>query len=424
MAAAVVGHGPGEPGSEWESLLFSELGDLIGEDELQLDVENDTYENNLCDLDFDLDLMPWNLEPWDNTKQILTDVDWKVEPLSPAPSTCSVPSPLSVDSPGQHVPEGVDLTSSPHLSPVSLYEKGSQSSPSPVERKEKKPPSKTIHHSANGSSVTPSRCNSAASKPSIQPKRLLPAFREAQRGPGIQAKTIVLPALPTLLTLPKQSPVVAIQPAPRKGQPVVLSQPTVVQLQAPSILPATNPVIAVTGGVTSLPGHSVSVLPRTVGNSLAPGNPAEAKPAIRATAQNTSTDVNVLRRQQRMIKNRESACQSRRKKKEYLLGLEERLKAALLENDHLRKENGTLKRQLDNLSVENQSLKASPPKRRALCVMVLLAFVMLNYDRLNEGAQEARCFSSSDPGAVSRIGGIGLGWRGAVGGTWATQQEE
>ncbi|XP_060088430.1 cyclic AMP-dependent transcription factor ATF-6 alpha [Heteronotia binoei] len=383
MTAAVAGHGLGEPGSEWESLLFSELSDLIGEDELQLDVENDTYENNLCNLDFDLDLMPWDLGPWDNTKQIPTDVDWKVEPLSPVPSTCSVPSPSSVDSPGQHVPDGVDFGSSAHLSPVSLYEKGSESSPSPVERKEKKSPSKTTHRSANGSSVTLSRCISAASKPSIQPKPLLPAFREAQPSLGIQAKTIVLPALPTLLTLPKQSPVVAIQPAPHKGQPVVLSQPTVVQLQAPSILPATNPVIAVTGGVTSLPGHPVSVLPRAVGSSLSHGKPAEVKPAIHATAQNTSTDVNVLRRQQRMIKNRESACQSRRKKKEYLLSLEERLKAALLENDHLRKENGTLKRQLDDLAVENQNLKASPPKRRALCVMVLLAFVMLNYDRLS-----------------------------------------
>ncbi|XP_054836900.1 cyclic AMP-dependent transcription factor ATF-6 alpha isoform X2 [Eublepharis macularius] len=387
MTAAMAGRAPGEPDPEWESLLFSELGDLLGEDELQLDVENDTYENNLCDLDFDLDLMPWDLDSWDATKQIPTDVDWKVEPLSPAPSTCSVPSPLSVDSPVQHVPDGVDLGSSTQLSPVSLYEKGSQN----------KPLSKTIRRSASGSSATPSRCSSSASKPSIQPKLLLPVLRETQPSLGIQAKAIVLPALPTLLTLPKQPPVVAIQPAPCKGQPVVLSQPAVVQLQAPGILPATNSVIAVTGGVTSLPGHPVSVLPRTVGNSLTHGNPPEVKPAIHSATQNTNTDMNVLRRQQRMIKNRESACQSRRKKKEYLLSLEVRLKAALLENDHLRKENGTLKRQLDDLAVENQNLKVSPPKRRALCVMVLLAFVMLNYDRLSTFEWG---FNSSEPRAT------------------------
>uniref|UniRef100_A0A6J0U0B0 Cyclic AMP-dependent transcription factor ATF-6 alpha isoform X1 n=2 Tax=Pogona vitticeps TaxID=103695 RepID=A0A6J0U0B0_9SAUR len=378
MAAMVAGGGPGDPGLEWDSLLFSEIGDLIGEPELPLEAENEIYENSFCDLDFDIDLMSWDSEPWDVSKQITADACWKAEPLSPATSAESVPSPLSVDSPAQHVPEGTELGSSSQSSPVSIYGQCSQTPDLPLEEKEKKPPSKTKHCSANGSSVTLNRCNPLVSKPLIQPKPLLPAFRETQASLGVQTKAIVIPALPTLLTLPKQQPVVAIQAATPRSQSVMFPQSAVVHLQTPAILPATKPAVAVTGGAT---GQAVNILPQTARKCLSSSN-LPTKPILHATSPNAGTDVNVLKRQQRMIKNRESACQSRRKKKEYMLSLEARLKAALLENDRLKKENGSLKRQLDELAEENQNLKSSPPKR-TFYVMVLLAFIVLNYDRLS-----------------------------------------
>ncbi|XP_039341465.1 cyclic AMP-dependent transcription factor ATF-6 alpha isoform X4 [Mauremys reevesii] len=313
--------------------------------------------------------MSWDSGPWDVTSHTCIDENLKEEPQSPATSICSVPSPLS-DSSVQHVPEDLDFSTSSQMSSLSLYSKRSGS------QKDKKLTSNAAHQSANSSVGTPKRSSQTTSKPSIQPKPLLlPAVPEAQANLGIQAKAIIIQALPALLPLTKQHPVVSIQPAPPKGQPVVLSQSTVVQLQTPGVHPASQPVIAVTGGTTQLSSHTVNVLAPATGSSSVSGKIALTKPLL----QTTGMDINILRRQQRMIKNRESACQSRRKKKEYMLGLEARLKAALLENEQLKRENGSLKRQLEELVLENQNLKIPSPKRRAVCVMVILAFVMLNY---------------------------------------------
>ncbi|KAM9130007.1 cyclic AMP-dependent transcription factor ATF-6 alpha isoform 3-T4 [Pangshura tecta] len=317
--------------------------------------------------------MSWDSGPWDVTSHTCIDENLKEEPQSPATSICSVPSPLS-DSSVHHVPVNLYFSTSSQMSPLSLYSKRSGS------QKDKKLTSNAAHQSANSSVGTPKRSSQTTSKPSVQPKPLLlPAVPEAQASLGIQAKAIIIQALPALLPLTKQHPVVSIQPAPPKGQPVVLSQSTVVQLQTPGVHPASKPVIAVTRGTTQLSSHTVNVLAPATGSSSVSGKIALTKPLL----QTTGVDINILRRQQRMIKNRESACQSRRKKKEYMLGLEARLKAALLENEQLKRENGSLKRQLEELVLENQNLKIPSPKRRAVCVMVILAFVMLNYGPLS-----------------------------------------
>ncbi|NWH35681.1 ATF6A factor, partial [Chloropsis hardwickii] len=328
-------------------------------------------ENDLYNFHFDLDLMSWDSDLWNITGHAYADANVKAEPLSPAASSCSVPSPPSVDSPVQNVPDDVDLSCSSQMSPISLYSKSCRSPASPEGDGGKKP---AVSISSR-SGMRDKRCGQTVSRPLIQPKPLLPAVPEAQANIGIPAKTIIIQTLPTLMPLPKNQPVVNIQPAPPKGPSMVLPQPAVVQLQASGMLPASQPVIAVTGGA---PAHTVKALSPPAGNCSSSGKIPVTKPLLQSSAPAMGLDVNVLRRQQRMIKNRESAFQSRKKKKEYMLGLEARLEAALLENEKLKKENSTLKRQLDEVVLENQKLKVSSPKR-TLCVMVILAFIMLNY---------------------------------------------
>ncbi|EPQ16594.1 Cyclic AMP-dependent transcription factor ATF-6 alpha [Myotis brandtii] len=382
----------GQEASVEHSALFAELGYFIDTEDLHLGAANEAPENSFDNLDFDLDLMAWETGIWDINNQFCTVEDIKAEPQprSPASSSGSVSSPQSVDSwsSTQHVPEELDLSSASQMSPLSLYGESANRPCSAEPPKEDKPLPGPRSKPENG--LTPKKKLQMNSKPSIQPKPLLlPAAPKTQTNACVPAKAIVIQALPTLVPVAKQ-PVIRIHPAPPEGQTVVLSQPALVQLQASGVLPSPQPVLAVSGGATPLPNHVVSVVPTPVASSPINGKLSVAKPALQSTVRSVGSDIAVLRRQQRMIKNRESACQSRKKKKEYLLGLEARLQAALSENDKLRKENGSLKRQLDQVVSENQRLKVPSPKRRAICVVVLLAFVFLNYGPISMLEQDSR----------------------------------
>ncbi|XP_069497388.1 cyclic AMP-dependent transcription factor ATF-6 alpha [Ambystoma mexicanum] len=362
---------------DWDSALFDELSDLVDVDDLLEDGKDERYEPNLDNLDIDLDLMPWNAFPLEDKNAYGSAENVKPEPQSPASSNYSVPSPMSVDSVSstQHVPEELDLTSS-QMSPVSLYADHPKPCSSPELPVKVERPSRNTPKVAVKAHVKQRKLAPVVPKPTVQLKSILvPAGCNAQTISGISPKAILLQPLTTFL--PKQQPVVSFHAAPTRGQPVLLAPSAVVQLQTPAVV-AAPPVVASTGGPLKFPNHPVNVL-APAGSDPAPSNVPSAQPNIQTTVRNSSTDINVIRRQERMIKNRESAFQSRRKKKEYMQAMESRLRAALAENEKLKKENGSLQKLLEDMEAENIRLKVTAPKRRTVCLMIVVAFVMLNF---------------------------------------------
>jgi len=92
---------------------------------------------------------------------------------------------------------------------------------------------------------------------------------------------------------------------------------------------------------------------------------------------NVTSDVKALKRQQRMIKNRESACLSRKKKKEYVAALENTISELNRENQKLKQENALLREKVSQLEKGSDTITKTligsiPKKNIALCAILLM----------------------------------------------------
>uniref|UniRef100_A0A8C9T644 Cyclic AMP-dependent transcription factor ATF-6 alpha n=1 Tax=Scleropages formosus TaxID=113540 RepID=A0A8C9T644_SCLFO len=353
-----------------EASLLHRPGEPKDAEDLLLALESVPCLTEVPSLDYDLDLLAWSSDTCGDASSTCTDTDVSVDSLSPCPVMHSLSSPGWGEplSPFNLHQEKVlssqcalSLTSacSEIISSNVVQEIKQQRRRSRVSRARLSPPVKrSIHH-------TP--------KVSIQPKPVI-AFPIAQSAAPLQTKTIVIQPVQSLLAVDQVTPV-TICPAKITGPAMVLAPQTrMAPLRSPPIAPAL-PNLTLSEGPVMIPTHSQDISPSKGGGVLS----TLVQPVLSMAAHSTTADGDtVARRQQRMIKNRESASLSRKKKKEYLLALEARLKVALFENQQLKKENCSLKIQLDGLISENNVLKVTAPKRRAVCLMVVLMFGMLN----------------------------------------------
>ncbi|XP_062978459.1 cyclic AMP-dependent transcription factor ATF-6 beta isoform X2 [Elgaria multicarinata webbii] len=324
---------------------------------------------------FDLDMETTPPDPpWDPLQDSLfPELHVKSEPVSPASSHCSDSSAVSSDSsavsssstdlPGQ-APSPADVigvkTEHPPTPPCLFGDVLS-------------PPFGTVHISVvpapeTGKPAASSKAESILSrKPPIQPKPVVVTTVPVQPA-TTSSQTILLQPVPVTQSQTINSGISA--------QGVVISQSELLHLPVSGLIKVQSPV------KESLPAKPSPSAPKP-----------EAKTIVPAPTQigscNQEIDIKVLKRQQRMIKNRESACQSRRKKKEYLQGLESRLREALTENERLRRENALLRRRLDGVLSENSELKFGSGNRKVICVMVVLLFIAFNFGPVSISERKA-----------------------------------
>ncbi|XP_036410550.1 cyclic AMP-dependent transcription factor ATF-6 alpha-like [Megalops cyprinoides] len=347
-----------EQDGEWDIGLIDALEDIGDPDELLRALEDVPNVGEVLDVDVGIELPPWDPDTLRDGSVIHTGADMTLDSLSANPTLVS--SPGSVEDLSPYYLHEEALTGQSQSSPASVSSDTSSSVHMSPERRTLRrsshtPRAKSSHHSRRLIQATP--------KVSIQPKPVITVPMLHSTVP-FQPKTIFISPLQTGLPVANPAPVTT-HPAPPAGCPTVMAQPArAVHLRSPQVLPGLPTL--------QLP-EQVVVMPMSA-------SPAPPQPAVTVTLHGVavSGDCAAGRRQQRMIKNRESASLSRRRKKEYMLTLEARLKMALFENQKLKSENGSLRIQLSSLVAENNDLKVTTPKRRAVCLLVVLVFIMLN----------------------------------------------
>lgn len=159
-----------------------------------------------------------------------------------------------------------------------------------------------------------------------------------------------------------------------------------------------------------VPVKTITVFPNT--NLLSNTRSTIVVPSLQSKNY-SQIDQKYLKKVQRKIKNRESACLSRKKKKDYLTALENSVKELTSENEKLKAENCELKLRLSHyeqrckpeIGMANLNVKG----KIAVCMFFLILGVNLDVLRLPMG-NNTNNILSPDLKQVSHYGGRNLLW--------------
>ena len=136
----------------------------------------------------------------------------------------------------------------------------------------------------------------------------------------------------TTILQPIPNPTPGKVPIPKLN---TISPPSMVQMTIPTRMHHNNTAMGNILLKTELELHSIRML----------------------TSKTNIHEMRSMKRKMRMIKNRESACISRKKKKEYLNHLEEQITTLSNQNMLLRRENGNLKENIKELEQKTMSFE-------------------------------------------------------------------
>lgn len=387
---------------DWDACIYDYVNtEGVSEEEADFLLclgRNEAFET---DMDFGFDDVSSDSLWTRQNEDLFSESQVKLEPLSPASSCSNSSSSSSLEALYLQQPQNTDAVAVVKIEdpPTPPYMFGDVLSPSlnnvqiSAAPKAESVPS-VVRQLTPCKSSTDLRADTIlASKPAIQPKPLVVTAVPVPTTSS-PAKTILLQSLQTGGTTVQPQPL-PMKPAISVSSPhMVLSQNDLLRLPVPGLIKVETPVIS-----------SSSSKPGSNSNNSTLSKPATKNivPVPTQSGTNTSeVDVKLLKRQQRMIKNRESACQSRKKKKEYLQGLESRLQEALIENEQLKRENAMLKKKLDTVLSENAQMRFGSGNRKAVCVMVILLFIAFSFGPVSLTERNSEVFSQEAEG--SRIG--------------------